>query len=55
MVKGSQEDENAARDERDRALFLIEFVISAMRRSELCRMEVDDLNFVIEGLEILIP
>ncbi|YCM46788.1 site-specific integrase (plasmid) [Verrucomicrobiaceae bacterium 227] len=53
-MKDCQEDLNLSKGKRDRALILIGFA-SAMRRSELCRMDVEDLNFVIEGLEILIP
>jgi len=53
-MKDCQEDKNVAKGKRDRALILIGFA-SAMRRSELSRVDVGDLNFVQEGLEILIP
>jgi len=53
-MKECQEDKNVAKGMRDRALILIGFA-SAMRRSELVRVDVNDLNFVLEGLEILIP
>lgn len=53
-MKDCQEDKNAMKGKRDRALILIGFA-SAMRRSELARVEVEHLNFVQEGLEILIP
>ena len=53
-VRECQEDKNEMKGKRDRALILIGFA-SSMRRSELSRVEVDDLNFVEHGLEIYIP
>ncbi len=54
IVTLCKEDENTVKGVRDRALILIGFS-SAMRRSNLSKIKIEDIDFVIQGLEINIP
>ncbi len=54
MVILCKNEKNRLKGLRNRALILLGFS-SALRRSNLCKIRLEDINIVIQGLEIYIP
>jgi integrase len=53
LMELCKKDEIPNRGLRDRALILIGFA-AALRRSELIALDVEDIEFVVEGLELIV-